>query len=274
MKPWKITALYYGKIKSSKSLVTPGLDVNLIIEAPYIGFLLQNGNENVLVDTGIHENNIVDGKAWGALPAEGGRQMVLDALAKEGLKASDITSVIYTHLHNDHAGAAEYFKDTRTYMQKDEYINLFNQIPPQKARGDYDPNTPADILKLTDICFIDGDLELANGLKFYKLGAHTMGSQAVVVPTEKGRYVILGDLALMPCILFPQLDKLTLMDGKEVAITPAPKSMGEFIFTSLIYDSFTAFYSFNKLKALGERFEPEYYLCGHDPALIARHKIV
>ena len=48
-KLWKIYSLYYGKITVPKGVMTAGLDPDLMIDIPYTGFLLQNGEENILV---------------------------------------------------------------------------------------------------------------------------------------------------------------------------------------------------------------------------------
>ena len=61
----------------------------------YSGYLLQKDGRNILVDTGVHQDNIVDGKAWADSPAEGGKQFVLDALKGEGLTPDDIEIVMY-----------------------------------------------------------------------------------------------------------------------------------------------------------------------------------
>ena len=97
MKKWKIKALYYGKINVPKGVMSAGLDPDLMIDIPYTGFLLRNGEETVLVDAGIHQDHIVDGRAWGGYKAIGGQQFVLDAVAEEGLKPEDIDTVMYTH---------------------------------------------------------------------------------------------------------------------------------------------------------------------------------
>lgn len=81
---WKITCLHYGTLSCYKSLFDGGLDQ---VRYPFVysGYLLQKDNRNILVDTGVHQDNIIDGKAWANSPAEGGNQYVLDALAREGL---------------------------------------------------------------------------------------------------------------------------------------------------------------------------------------------
>lgn len=271
MKKWKITSLLFGTLKVPKSIVTPGIDTDLVMESPYIGYLLQNGDENILVDTGIHEDNIVDGKAWAGFCAKGGNQYVIDALAKEGLKPSDIDKVIYTHLHNDHAGGALLFKDTPTYFQRDEYANLLNQLPSQKVRSDYDKRTPADIAELTNVFMINGNLVLGNGLELYKTPGHSLGSMIVVVPTEKGRYVLTGDMPHLSFSLFPMMDTIQLLDGSFAKITPMPQYL-PFMCNSVIYDHWAAFDSFYLIKSLAEEFKPKYMLTGHDPWVIVEHK--
>ena len=73
---WKITCLHYGTLSCYKSLFDGGLD-QARYPFVYSGYLLQKDNRNILVDTGVHQDNIIDGKAWANSPAEGGNQYVL-----------------------------------------------------------------------------------------------------------------------------------------------------------------------------------------------------
>lgn len=75
---WKITCLHYGTLSCYKSLFDGGLDQTRY-PFVYSGYLLQKDGRNILVDTGVHQDNIVDGKAWADSPAEGGNQFVLDS---------------------------------------------------------------------------------------------------------------------------------------------------------------------------------------------------
>ena len=63
-KLWKIYSLYYGKINVPKGVMTAGLDPDLMIDIPYTGFLLQNGEENILVAWGKWgvEQGVIKGK--------------------------------------------------------------------------------------------------------------------------------------------------------------------------------------------------------------------
>lgn len=269
-KLWKIYSLYYGKITVPKGVMTAGLDPDLMIDIPYTGFLLQNGEENILVDAGIHQDNIVNGCAWGGYKAEGGNKYVIAALEKYGLKPKDIDTVMYTHLHNDHAGGLALFPDAKTYFQRDEYINLLYQVPGQKVRNDFDERTPEDIKVLKNIYQIDGDMVLPNGIELYKIPGHTKGSMAIVVPTGEGRFIITGDLPHMNQCLFPKQTSMQLLDGSEVEITPAPDNMSPYLFNSVVYDHWEAYDSYNKLKVIADEFHPKYYLTGHDPWVILK----
>ena len=267
---WKIYSLYYGTLMAPKGVMTGGIDPDLSPGLPYTGFLLQNGNENVLIDTGIHQDNIVNGCAWGGYEAWGGNSYVIDALKKHGLEPKDIDTVMYTHLHNDHAGGMLLFPDAKTYYQRDEYANLFNQIPSQRVRSDYDNRTLDDIKVLKNIYMFDGDVTLQNGLELYKMPGHTLGSMVIIVPTEEGRFIITGDLPHMNQCLFPELDKMQLLDGTFIDITPAPENMRPYLFNSVVYDHWEAFDSFNRMKVLADEWDPKYFLTGHDPWVIVK----
>jgi glyoxylase-like metal-dependent hydrolase (beta-lactamase superfamily II) len=250
--------------------MTAGLDPDLMLDIPYIGFLLQSEGENVLVDNGIHQDNIKNGRAWGGYEAKGGNAYVLKALAEYGLTPGDIDAVLYTHLHNDHAGGLALFPNAKTYYQRDEYINLLHQMPGQVVRGDFDNRTPGDMKVLKNVYMFDGDVTLPNGIELYKIPGHTLGSMAVVAPTREGRFIITGDLPHMNQCLFPEQTKLQKLDGSFVDITPAPENMRPYLFNSVVYDHWAAYDSYNKLKVIADAWEPEYFLTGHDPWVILK----
>ena len=73
MRTWDVKVLYLGKITAKLSLLwptgMPPLPEDFALGAPYLAFLLQSEGQIILIDTGISEKFIVDGKAWGGLPA-------------------------------------------------------------------------------------------------------------------------------------------------------------------------------------------------------------
>ena len=260
---WKITCLHYGTLSCYKSLFDGGLDQTRY-PFVYSGYLLQKDGRNILVDTGVHQDNIVDGKAWADSPAEGGNQFVLDALKGEGLTPDDIEIVMYTHLHNDHAGGMLLFPNSQHLFQRAEYYNMLHPLPTQKIRRDYDPRTPGDLAQIKNVRMIDGDFDMGNGIRLFKVPGHSLGGMAIQVQTAEGKYVITGDMPHIAQSLFPQMDKMEVIGGEIVDITPAPENWGPFILNSVIYDHYACYDSFNKIMMLAEREEPKWFLTGHD----------
>lgn len=210
---WKITCLHYGTLSCYKSLFDGGLDQTRY-PFVYSGYLLQKDGRNILVDTGVHQDNIVDGKAWADSPAEGGNQFVLDALKGEGLTPDDIEIVMYTHLHNDHAGGMLLFPNSQHLFQRDEYYNMLHPLPTQKIRRDYDPRTPGDLAQIKNVRMIDGDFDMGNGIRLFKVPGHSLGGMAIQVQTAEGKYVITGDMPHIAQSLFPQMDRWRSLAAK------------------------------------------------------------
>ena len=266
MASWVIKVLLYGKITCEKSILTQGLDEDLVIDIPHLGFLLQNGQENLLVDTGTSGSLIVDGKVWG-YPVEGGASSVEKELAKHGITPQDISAVVYTHLHFDHAGNCSLFTKAKHMVQKDEWQELLSPPPIARFRGDFDQSV-ISMMEDLDLFLIDGDVELTAGIQLLKTPGHTSGSQAVAVGTDGGDYYITGDTFNFYQSAFPHLTEMTGMDGKKMKITPAPEGFGPAIPSSLIHNFYAWYDSVAKLKALART--PELLLPAHEPSLAGR----
>jgi glyoxylase-like metal-dependent hydrolase (beta-lactamase superfamily II) len=223
-----------------------------------------------LVDCGINDKFIVNGKAWGGFPAEAGRSYVEKALQKNGVTPGQIEMVIYTHLHNDHAGNCDLFPKAKHVFQKDEWINLLDPVPAQRARRDYDLDVAPLLVKL-DTIKINGDVEILPGVKLYKAPGHSLGSQLVTVETAKGTMVILGDLCLTYCHIFPETDKLIDLEGNTRKVKPNVELYGPAIPFFGVYDYFDWYDSVYKAKALcqGRR---DFVLPGHETELVTEFR--
>lgn len=267
MSVWGVKVLYYGKINIPKSALTPGFDPDLVIDWPYLGFLLQNGDRNIVVDTGISENFIIDGKAWGGWPAKGGLSYLEKSLTGAGVRPEDVETVIFTHLHNDHAANATIFKNARLVFQKDEWATLVNPIPAYNFRRDYDYDL-IDELRTMHCLRIDGDMEWTDGINIYKTPGHTPGSQSIAVRTEKGTQFIVGDHWHVYCMAFGEQDEIIDMEGNRHKITRAPSVYEGIIPSSLIYNYYDYYDSSYKLHSLMEKHSPEFLLPGHEPSLM------
>ena len=227
---WKATVLSCGTHMNYKGALSSGYDQELFIKLPYLAYLLQDGEMNILIDNGINERYVVDGKAWGGIPAWASSKDLLDSLAKHGLGPGDIDLVLYTHLHNDHAGNANLFPTTRSIAQKDEWENLLAPTYAELQRRDFDLD---------------------------------------VVNTTQGLRIFVGDLFHMPCCCFPWMTEMPDCDGVMHKITPAADNAPS-LRSSLVYDCYSYYESVDKIKALLPAMDPAYVVCGHDPALFPR----
>ena len=124
------------------------------------------------------------------------RDDAVDAqLERLGYRCADVTHVIYSHLHLDHAGGMEHFPGAVHVVQHDE---LRHAWWPDRwtARGyalaDYLPARGFDYLELTG----DADLFDDGSLRLVRLPGHTPGSQGLVVDLPgRGRVAFVGDAA-------------------------------------------------------------------------------
>jgi N-acyl homoserine lactone hydrolase len=264
MADWTITVLDFGIIEVPKEALTIGVDVGMMVKLPYLGFLLSDGRRKVLVDCGIHERFIVDGRAWGNYAAIGGTRHVVDALEKHNTRPEDVEMVIYTHLHNDHTGACHLFKDARHVFQYDEWRDLVDPLPSMKIRGDFD-QAVIPILEKMDCLRVEGDLDLLDGLRMIKTPGHTAGSAIFAVSTAKGVYVLTGDTAHIRHNLFPKLTEMIGIDGTPLSISPAPDNYGPAIPSSLVYNHYDWYKSIYKIQ--GMVTSKEFALCGHEPSI-------
>lgn len=265
MTNWVIDVLDCGVIRCPKEALTAGVDVGLLVDLPYLCFLLSDGMHKVLVDCGINERFIVDGRAWGNFPAKGGVQYVVNALEKNNTKPEDIEMVLYTHLHNDHTGACHLFKNAKHVFQYDEWRDLVDPLPSMKIRGDFD-QAVIPVLSKLECVRIEGDFEIMDGLKMYKTPGHTAGSATYAVTTKKGVYLLTGDTAILRHNLFPKMSETLSIDGKKLGITPAPDNYGPAIPSSLVYNHYEWYKSIYKIQAM-LKSDPEFALCGHEFAI-------
>lgn len=267
MSGWKITPLVYGIIEVKKEQLTTGLDVGMPVTVPYLGFYLTDGSNRVLLDNGINAKYIVDGRAWAGSPAEGGEKHVLESLDKIGIAPDDIDCVIYTHLHNDHAGNCHLFPKAVHVFQDAEWKELLDPLPSMKIRGDFDQSLIPELEKL-ECQKLVGDVEFLDGLHLILTPGHTAGSQCLLADTADGVYNLAGDTIHVLPIAFPEMTEWILMDGSVLPITPAPRHWGPAVPSSLVYDHYAWYRSIYRIKSMLR--DRKLLLPGHEPSLVGK----
>jgi glyoxylase-like metal-dependent hydrolase (beta-lactamase superfamily II) len=191
---YEVYALSYGVYPNFPvSGLIAGADKDRKIDLQMMVWLIRGPNgKNILVDTGCYHDNVVKGKGITNLIKAS------DAVAKLGLSPTDITDVVITHMHWDHADGMDLFPNAKIWIQKDEYGYYTGAAwQPGGKHGGIEPDDVLTLVNLnTDgkVSLVDGDnVEIIDGIKVYTGGRHTYASQYVSVRTTSGTVVIASD---------------------------------------------------------------------------------
>jgi len=201
---YEVYAIRYGTIPdfSLASLVAGG-DRTKRLDIPVMVWLLKGSDGRiVLVDSGFFRDNLV--AQWKV------RDFVrpTDAVAGLGIKPEQVTDIVLTHMHWDHAGGTTLFPKARVWIQKAEYTYYTGdawQSP--RTHGGIEPEDVLAVVRLNvegRLRLIDGDGQRPlPGIACYTGGRHTYASQYLVVNSKSGRTVVASD----NMYLYENLDK-------------------------------------------------------------------
>lgn len=164
--------------------------------------LVETPDALVLVDTGV--GNKEDAKFRGIYGVEndGAPTRLEDAIREAGFAPDDLTDVVNTHLHFDHAGGNTYadgeghvgvsFPRARYWVRRGEweFAHLENErIQASYLRANFDPVEAAG-----RYTWIDGDREIVPGLHVLHTPGHTPHHQSVLLESGGERAIFLADL--------------------------------------------------------------------------------
>ena len=153
--------------------------------APARPLLVRTDKRNILLDTGIGD---MPEKLRGYYPVHRDSNLK-DSLSAEGLGPDDISTVINTHLHFDHAGNNRMFPRAIIYVQQAELD--FARNPPKFLRGGY----VKDFFETPNLRTIDGPQQIAEGVRVLPTPGHTAGHQSVILDVKGVKYVYTGDVS-------------------------------------------------------------------------------
>ena len=169
----------------------PGMDVH---DGPmpldYYIWVIRGGRSDIVVDTGFGPGQAAArGRTLLAAPAE--------MLARIGVDAARVETVVLTHLHYDHAGTLGDFPAATFHLQDAEMAYATGRHMCHAClSAPFHVEDVVDAVRLAHkgkVQFHQGDSDLAPGISLHRIGGHTGGLQVVRVTTARGPLVLASD---------------------------------------------------------------------------------
>lgn len=189
---WEVYAIRYGALPAFRvSSLIAGADTSRRIDAALMVWLLKGPDgRNVLVDAGFQRADLI--ARWKPID-----YMRPDsAVARTGIRASDITDVIISHIHWDHFDGATLFPKAKIWIQWEEVDHHIDSLGGVRNRAIDAPDAAMLSQLRADgrLLYVDGDAkEIIPGITVYTGGKHTYQSQYAGVRTAEGTVVIASD---------------------------------------------------------------------------------
>jgi N-acyl homoserine lactone hydrolase len=196
IKLWQVSS---GQLDMDKGWLTAMKDVGTRVKVPVAMYIIKHPRGLVVFDTGTNVATADGGcdAYWGkglcgAFTVIQKRDEVIDRqLQKLGFKVEDVTHVVYSHFHLDHAGNIKLFPKAKHVVQK---IELKTAWWPEKFQSaayvlkDYDGTRDFDFMQL------DGDFDLFGDGSMVVLDTkgHTQGHQSLQVTLKKTGVLLLA----------------------------------------------------------------------------------
>ena len=164
--------------------------------------LIRNGSHCVLLDTGVGSKEPEEVRnVYGLGPSR-----LLKELRALDLSPKDITDVVLTHLHFDHTGGATRLDRAGTpvptfplatyYVQRAAWEEAND--PGERAVYNYHPDDFLPLNRSGQLQLLDGDADIAYGIKVRVTDSHTEGHQMILLDHGGERLAFPGDLIPTP----------------------------------------------------------------------------
>jgi glyoxylase-like metal-dependent hydrolase (beta-lactamase superfamily II) len=190
---YEVYAIRYATIPDFPvAELVAGADPARKVDIAMMIWLIRGNGRNILVDSGFYHDRFF--KDWHVTDFT----RPSDTLKRVSLKPEDITDVIITHMHWDHADGMDLFPNARIWIQKDELQYYAGEAWQSKdTHGGIDEDDVLTLVKLNmqgRVGLVSGDAqEILPGITCYTGGKHTYQSQYVGVQTTTGTVVLASD---------------------------------------------------------------------------------
>jgi glyoxylase-like metal-dependent hydrolase (beta-lactamase superfamily II) len=164
----------------------PALDATEEWRLPVNAVLIRGAGSTVLVDTGLGPEPRT------FMPGAGARLHA--ELERAGSSAAEVDLVVHTHLHVDHVGWDGTFPNARYVVPTDDWSYFISEESLQQRPHLGDRVEPLDDAGL--VVLVDGELEVASGVRLVPTPGHTPGHASVFVESQGSELAVLGDVVV------------------------------------------------------------------------------
>jgi glyoxylase-like metal-dependent hydrolase (beta-lactamase superfamily II) len=193
---YQIYAIEYAQLKQFPvSQLIAGADKSRKMDIAMMIWLIKGEGHIILFDCGFYREQFMT--RW--KPAD--YVSPADAVKRAGVQPEDVTDVIVSHIHWDHADGFDLFPKAKIWIQREELEYYAGQAWQTGKRTAADPDDIIGLVKLNTqgrVGLVQGDgQEILPGIKAYIGGKHTYQSQFITVNTGAATVVLASDNVYM-----------------------------------------------------------------------------
>ena len=183
-----------------------GTDEQIIYRSSLQNFLIDTGDEVILIDTGFQNEMKAPEKKLGA-PLYMGEKIAdyMDAFAAAGYKPEQVTKILVTHKHPDHTAALQYFPNAKVFIGPEDAdaMKLEGENIVRAQYGEAYKNFP-------------NAQQVIPGIWFIEAKGHTKGNSIIIVECDGLYYMFHGDVTYCDAAL--KANKLSIVfEDKDAA---------------------------------------------------------
>ena len=183
-----------------------GTDEQIIYRSSLQNFLIDTGDEVILIDTGFQNDMKAPEKKLGA-PLYMGEKIAdyMDAFAAAGYKPEQVTKILVTHKHPDHTAALQYFPNAKVFIGPEDAdaMKLEGENIVRAQYGEAYKNFP-------------NAQQVIPGIWFIEAKGHTKGNSIIIVECDGLYYMFHGDVTYCDAAL--KANKLSILfEDKDAA---------------------------------------------------------
>jgi glyoxylase-like metal-dependent hydrolase (beta-lactamase superfamily II) len=194
--PYEVYAVRFADVPFSAGSLVAGADRARMLDIAFSVWVMKGNGRTVLLDAGFYRDKFME--RW--KPRHYARPS--DAVkAGLGIGPDQVTDIVVSHSHWDHADGVDLFPNATVWIQREEYEYYVGPSGEVLHTGGVDAEDAgmfAGLKSAGRVKLIDGDArEILPGLIVYTGGKHTFASQYVGVQTRAGVVVLASDNAYL-----------------------------------------------------------------------------